>query len=210
MSTVAKPVVIIGGGGHARVVIDALRTAGRRIAGVIDLKVPERLPPDVPYLGSDMRAVSARDVELALGVGSVEVGEKNRRPEIFGEGTRAGFTWASVRHASAVIAPDVQLGEGVQLMAGCVVQPGTRLGDNVIVNTRASIDHDCLVGEHSHIAPGVVLSGGVVIGAGSHLGTGCIVIQGVTVGTGAFVGAGTVVTGPVGDRCRIVLPRQRP
>ncbi len=206
-----KPVVILGGGGHARVVIDALRCAGHTIAGVIDPKpeVASTLPKGITWLGNDLSKAKPSDVQLAIGVGSLDVGVKNPRPRLFQEAKSAGFEILSFRHPSAIVAADVQLGEGAQVMAGAILQPGVRLGVNCIVNTGAKLDHDCNIGDHVHIAPGAVLSGTVTIGEGSHLGTGAIVIQNIKIGAGAMIAAGAVISRDVPANARIASGPQR-
>lgn len=189
------PVIIIGGGGHGRVVIDALKAAGHTIAGVVDRdpSTEARLSPGIRYLGGDdaLDSFNPNAILLANGFGSI--GRVDNRRRIFEQLSGRGFRFATVRHPSAIVAFDVQLGEGAQIMAGAVVQTGARIGKNVIVNTSASVDHDCEIGMHSHIAPGVVLSGGVQIGAACHVGTGAMVIQGIVIGTEVVIGAGAVV-----------------
>lgn len=202
------PIVILGGGGHGRVVLDTLREMNAEVLGVVDPNPDLVLPAGLRLIGASLSALSPADCRLALGVGSVDVDTANRRRQLFAEGKAAGFGFASLRHPGAIISRDVSLGEGVQVMAGTVLQPGVRLGDNVIVNSRASVDHDCRIGDHVHIAPGVVLSGGVEIGAGTHIGTGAVVIQGIAIGAGAMIGAGVVVTRPVAPSARLGLARR--
>jgi UDP-perosamine 4-acetyltransferase len=206
-----KPVVILGGGGHARVVIDALRRAGHTIAGVIDPKpeVAKTLPAGVNWLGKNLSQTKASEAQVAIGVGSLEANANNPRIRLFYEAKAAGFEILSVRHPSAIVAGDVALGEGSQVMAGVILQPGIRIGVNCIVNTSASLDHDCRIGDHVHIAPRVVLSGGVSVGNGSHLGTGAIIIQSIRIGEWAMIAAGAIVTVdvPPGTRVASGAPR---
>jgi UDP-perosamine 4-acetyltransferase len=206
-----KPVVILGGGGHARVVIDALRCAGHVIAGVIDPKddVAKRLPAGIAWLGKDLSHIRASESHVAIGVGSLEAHADSPRIRLFNEAKAAGFEIISFRHPSAIVAGDVELGEGSQVMAGAIVQPGVRIGANCIVNTRASIDHDCRIAEHVHIAPGVVLSGTVEVRTGCHLGTGAIVIQNIRIGEWAMIAAGAVITQDIAPGARVAPGPQR-
>ena len=96
------------------------------------------------------------------GVGSAR--STANRQDVYDRFTREGYCFATVIHPSAIVAPEVQIKDGVQIMAGAILQPGSRIGSNAIVNTGAIVDHDCIVGEHAHIAPGAVLSGGVHVG----------------------------------------------
>jgi UDP-perosamine 4-acetyltransferase len=190
-----SPVIIIGAGGHARVLISTLKTLRREIIGILhpDLTMARQMIQGIPVLGDDDKVLEypPDEIELVNGIGSVSSTEK--RKSIYTRFKHNGYSFAQVIHPAATIAGDVRLMEGVQIMAGVVVQTGCVIGDNAIVNTGAVIDHDCTIGEHVHIAPGAVLSGGVNIGAMSHIGTGAIVIQGITIGEGALIGAGAVV-----------------
>lgn len=199
------PVIVIGGGGHARVVIDALRAGGHQILGIVDPKpeVAAGLPKGIRLLGADLSVAKPGQVIVALGVGSIDVGAKNARPRIFAEAKAAGFKFIGLTHPGAIVSAETRLGEGAQIMAGAVLQPGVALGMNCIVNTRASLDHDCCIGDHVHIAPGAVLSGGVVIGDGSHIGTGAIIIQNIRIGEGAMISAGAVITRDVLSGARV-------
>jgi len=196
-----RPVIVLGGGGHAKVVIDSLLAAGATVAGLCDpaLQAGTIGPLATRVLGGDeaLDGFTPAEVFLANGVGST--GSTELRRTVFERAKARGFEFATVVHPSAVIGREVSLEEGAQVMAGAVVQPGTVLGRNCLVNTRASVDHDCIVGAHAHIAPGVTLCGGVRVGAGAHVGTGGSVIQGIEIGASSLVRAGTATTAPVPD-----------
>ena len=205
----SRPVIVIGGGGHGRVVIEALLRSDMEILGVID---PDRgvataLPKAVAWLGDEQVLAEYRPHRCMLANGIGGIGTARRRL-VFEKLVTAGYAFLTVLHPSATIASDVVLGEGCQLMAGAVLQPGAQVGMNAIVNTRAAVDHDCRIGDHAHIAPGAVLCGNVEIGANTHLGAGAVVIQGVRIGSGSIVGAGTTVLRDVGDNI-IVYGRRR-
>lgn len=189
-----KPVLVLGGGGHTRVLIDTLNCQNRTIAGVLSssLSIGSEVFGHC-VLGDDtfLKTVDVSLFEVVLGVGGIK--STDLRVELYELVKMHGFRVATVIHPSAIIADGVQLGEGAQVMAGAVLQPGVEVGANAIVNTRASLDHDVLVRSHAHIAPGVICSGGVEIGVGSHVGTGAVIIQGVKVGEGCLVAAGSVV-----------------
>lgn len=199
------PVIILGGGGHAKVLIDALLASSAVIAGVVDPnpKLAGAKILGVRVLGGDdiVNGFPPSEVQLANGLGSI--GLPAKRQQIFERFKEMGYKFTTVIHPSAVIASDVVLGEGTQVMAGAVIQPGSRIGINSIINTRASVDHDCLIGDHTHIAPGVTLSGGVKVGTGSHIGTGATVIQGIVVGGQCLVAAGAVVVSNVAENTTV-------
>lgn len=189
------PVLILGAGGHARVLLDALLLCSRQVVGILDAdpELKGKLILGVPVLGGDREAgrFGCDEVELVNGIGSV--GSLTRRAGLFKEYLALGYRFASVVHPAAVLARDVELGMGAQVMAGAVLQVGARIGANSIVNTRAAVDHDCRIGSHVHLAPGVTLSGGVVVEDEVHIGTGATVIQGVSIARGSTVGAGALV-----------------
>ncbi len=194
------PIIVIGGGGHGRVVIEALLAAGAIFAGVIDNdeSVAARLPQSVRRLGGDEVLARHAPAQYLLANGVGGIGEARRR-QAFDRCKSVGWRFATIRHPAAVVAGGVVLSEGCQVMAGAVLQPGVRIGANAIVNTRAAIDHDCSIGEHSHIAPGAVLCGDVAVGAETHIGAGAVVIQGCRIGRLALIGAGALILADVPD-----------
>lgn len=204
------PVIIIGGGGHGRVILDALLCAGTPILGVVDPDpgVAAKLPRGVPWLGGEevLLRYSPETHRLANGIGGI--GEPRRRAA-FERFVAAGYGFVRVRHPSATLACDVALADGCQIMAGAVVQTAAQIGANAIINTRAAVDHDCIVGEHCHVAPGAVLCGDVTVGAGTHVGAGAVVIQGVRVGRFSIVGAGAVILSDVPDHMVVVSESKR-
>lgn len=187
--------IIIGAGGHARVLLEALRLTSCKVLGFVDpaFEKGAQGPDDLPVLGGDeaLKGFSTSGVQLVNGIGSV--GSTRSRADAYRRGKDAGFSFARVVHPSAFVSATATLGEGVQIMAGCVVQTGAEIGPNSLVNTRASLDHDCRIGETVHIAPGVTLSGNVRVGDRTHIGTGAVVIQGISIGADSLVAAGAVV-----------------
>ncbi|MEQ8319705.1 MAG: acetyltransferase [Rhodospirillales bacterium] len=204
-----RPLIIIGAGGHAKVVIDALLSMGMSLKGATD-QDPSRLGKSilgVDVIGDDgvLDELTTADIRLVLGVGSTEAGPARRK--IFDNLKDRGYEFANVVHPSAVIGRDVEIGEGAQIMAGAVIQPGCRIGRGVIVNTGARVDHDCTLGDFVHISPGAVLSGDVTIGDDSHIGCGATVLQGQRVGRSVTVGAGAVVVSHIiDDVCVVGIP----
>jgi sugar O-acyltransferase (sialic acid O-acetyltransferase NeuD family) len=195
--SLSLPVIVVGGGGHAKVLVSALLLQNKRILGFVDLN--PSLPPllGVPHLGDDSRVFlhTPDQVQLVNAVGSID--STVLRRTVFEKFRDKSYIFESVIHPSAIIAPEVQIADGVQIMAGAVVQPGSHVGCNVIINTGARVDHDCSIEAHAHISPGVTLSGNVLIGEGVHVGTGATIIQGIKIGAAAVVGAGAVVVDDV-------------
>jgi len=183
--------VVVGAGGHAKVVISAIEAAGGRIASILD-DHPARWGMTVlghPVTGPVARHAIPADAAVILALGS------NRDRANLSRRLRVRY--GTVIHPSAVVHPTVSIGEGTVIFAGVVIQADTRVGPHTIVNTSASIDHDGQIGSFTHVAPGAHLAGSVTIGEGTLLGVGCSIIPGITVGEWAVVGAGAVVIEPV-------------
>lgn len=204
--TIAKPVIVLGAGGHAKVLISALRRLKADILGATDADPTRKGSTilDVPVLGDDslVAAHGPDQILLVNGLGSTHSTAARRAlHEAF---SKRGYRFATIIDPLALIAGPVEIGEGAQILAGAVLQPNVRIGANVIVNTRASVDHDCVIGAHAHIAPGVTLSGSVKVGEGAHIGTGASVIQGIRIGAGSVIGAGAAVITDVPDGATVV------
>lgn len=195
LNTISKPLIILGGGGHAKVLIDVLSYYQCDIIGITeaDNKLFFTNYYGIRIIGNDSEVLNYNpsDVLLVNGIGSVATVKK--RKSLFCFFKDKGYCFAKVIHPSSVISSEVVLNEGIQIMAGSVIQPGCKLGTNVLINTKASLDHDCIIGNNVHIAPGVTLSGNVVIGNDVHIGAGTTIIQGVHIGEESLIGAGSVV-----------------
>lgn len=204
--SIPLPVVIVGGGGHAKVLADAIEKIGANLIGYTDMSDTGLTlqKKAIQYMGTDedLLKVDPLAVLLVNGIGSVNLPTK--RKAIFDCFRRQGYRFATVVHPTAVIGGETILGEGAQVMAGVVLQADVTIGQNVIVNTHATIDHECIIGDDVHIAPGTVLSGRVKIGALSHIGTGVVVIQDIHIGERVLVSAGSVVTKNIEDGATVM------
>ena len=207
METVNRlPHILVGAGGHAKVLLDCLRRQGTDVLGFLDADPALRGTAycGLPVLGSDaeLDRYVPGSVLLVNALGSTRPAA-NRRA-IYDGLKASGHMFATVVHPAAAVGAGVVLGEGAQVMAGVVIQPDASIGANAILNTGAIVDHDCVIGAHVHVAPGCVLSGGVRVGDGSHLGTGAVVIQGIKIGAGCLVAAGAVVVRDVPDGAEVM------
>lgn len=191
----ASTLYLLGGGGHGRVVLDALLASGLTVAGVLDadLKVGDHTF-GVPVLGGDefLDDVPTSDVLLVNGLGANP--DTRGRTRLFQTMTGRGFAFQAVQHPSAMIGRECDLGEGAQLMVGAVLQNRVRIGVNTVVNTCVSIDHDCVLGAHTFVSPGAALCGDVMLAESAFIGAGAVLLPGIQIGAHAIVGAGAVVT----------------
>jgi sugar O-acyltransferase (sialic acid O-acetyltransferase NeuD family) len=182
-----KELVVIGAGGHAKVVIATARAAGWSHIRVLDDRAARwgmRLL-DIEIEGPTRQALDDCGVTAVLAIGS-----NTTRAELARD---ARCRFATLVHPTAVVHGSVSLGAGSVVFAGAVIQPDAELGAHVILNTGASIDHDCRIGDHVHIAPGVRLAGDVQLGHGAFIGIGAVVIPGIRIGANTTVGAGAAV-----------------
>lgn len=207
MPKTGKKIVLIGGGGHSRVVLDAIRKMkGYDVFGIIDSRLKKGSSVmDAKVLGSDgmLAGLFTDGIKHAfITVGSI--GNCNARKKIYENLNRIGFDLPVIVHPKAVVACDVKIKEGTFVAAGAVINPGVKIGRNVIINTSSSVDHDCVIGDFAHIGPGVTLSGGVKIGDETHVGTGANVIQYVSIGNKCLVGAGSTIREDVRDEERVL------
>ena len=192
-----KGVVIVGGGGHAKVVIESLRAAGKTVAAVIDVDSTPRNVAGVPVIGDDSALPGLRD--QGLDEAFVAIGDNRLRARLAQGLIEQGFALVNAIHPSAVISPSARLGHGVAVMAGAVINAEVQIGDLAIINTGAVIDHDCHLGAACHLGPASALAGGVSLGARSFLGVGTRVIPNMTIGADVVVGAGAVVVRDLPD-----------
>lgn len=207
-----RPVIVLGAGGHAKVVIDLLLKLGRTVVAAVE-PTPTQARQLLGVPVEDEEIVSAQrpdEIDLALGIGM-----PTERP-IEGLAARSavaerfrtrGYRFPPLVHSSAVLGVQCTLGEGAQVMAGAVLQPSCSIEAFVIVNTGARVDHDCVLGEGCHVAPGATLGGNVRVGAGALVGIGAAVRQGVTIGARALIGGGAMVAADVpADVRRVGVP----
>jgi len=205
MTASAEAVILLGAGGHARVLADALGAAGCDIAGVSD---PDRDRAKDAFAGipvlsdADVLGRAPDTVVLVNGVGGI--GDTAPRRDLFLRFKARGFRFATVVHPAAAVAREAVLGEGAQIMAGAVIQTSARVGENTLINIGVVVDHDCNIGAHCHLAPGSALSGKVCLGAETHIGTGASLIHDIVVGARCLIGAGAVVIRDVPDDIRAV------
>lgn len=185
------PLVVIGSGGHAKVVVEAAlaRTPQREIVIVDDSPGSSgRSILGIGIFGDRSRLDGLREMPVI-----VAVGENQARARLVSWLGEQGHSLESVVHPSAVVAQSVTVGAGVFISAGAIIIAEAQIGDGAIINTGASVDHDCVIGEAAHIAPGVHLCGNVRIGARTLVGVGSAVRPGVAIAADVVIGAGAVV-----------------
>ena len=187
-------IVVVGGGGHAKVVISILRKLCYCILGYTDLK-DHGLVLGVPYLGADRElaalATGPKKLNAVLAVGQVGLGET--RYELWTRLHSPALSFPLIVSPDAVVNEGVLGGEAAVVMDGAVVNSGATIGRAVIVNTNSTVEHDVVLEDWVHVAPGATISGGVTVGRFSMIGAGTTVIEGVKIAASCLVGAGATV-----------------
>lgn len=201
-----RDLIIIGGGGHARVVIEAARSvpAQWRVLGFVDPapchETQTRL--NIPRLGGDEALALYPDAVIVLGLGNVDV--NTRRQKIVAKLAAPSARWATIAHGAAYVSPTAAIGHGSVIMAGAAVNSGARIGDHCIVNSNAVIEHDVTIGAFVHASPASAVAGGATIGGDTYIGMGALVRDHITLGRGCLIGMGAVVTTSFGDGVTLV------
>lgn len=199
--------LILGGGGHARVVIDGIRMGtGATVDAILD-KDSDKWGTEldgVPIWGNDSLIPETRAKGISHFIVAVGgTGDNAVRKALFDHAAKSGLMPLSVVHPSAVCAHGVVIGRGSFIGPGAILGPGAVIGENVIINSGAIVEHDCQVGDHVHVASAACLSGSVRIGSLAHIGAGAVSLQGIQIGRASVVGAGAVVIHDVADSSRV-------
>jgi UDP-perosamine 4-acetyltransferase len=193
--------IILGGGGHARMLIEILTLRGIPILGILDknYELWGTTNQGVPILGGDdlLPELLTQAKWFAIGLGGT--GNNRPRQKLFDYALSLGCEPLSIIHPKAIVSQWTEFGNGSQLLPGCIINVGAVLGKNVIINSGAIVEHDCRIGDHAHIASGARLASTVTIGMGAHIGAGATIRQCINIGSYALVAAGAVVVKDVPD-----------
>ena len=191
-------IVIIGAGGHGRVVLDILRNNHQfEVAGFLDSNTAlHRTEMDNMMVLGDLSQVE-RFGELGIGAAVIAIGDNRIRQAYAETCEKAGVSLVSAIHPSANIAKTAAVGKNVVIAAGVNICTHVTVEDSVILNTGCIIDHESIIHCGSHICPGVRMAGHVTVKQSAFVGIGATIIQGVSIGESAVVGAGAVVLGDV-------------
>ncbi|MEE2023026.1 acetyltransferase [Alkalimonas mucilaginosa] len=205
----SKPVLLLGAGGHAAVLIDMLRQLNHHIIGLVAREEPAAKPgfAGIPFYASDddVLAFNKSEVLLVNALGSLP--GQNGRSTLQRRFQQAGYQFMTIVSPHSMVSEYAQLAEGVQVMPGAVINAHSSISEGSIINSGAIIEHDCKIGPYNHIAPGAVLSGGVATGHHVHVGTGANIIQSITIGNNVMISAGSTVVKSLPDNSRHYVAR---
>ena len=190
-----KDIVLIGGGGHCKAVIDVIEQEGRfNIIGIIDK--PELLGKNIlgyPIIGSDndLEYLSKIYKYALVTVGQIK--SPALRIKLFDLALEAGFSLPSIISPRAYVSEYATIGKGVVIMHDALVNANAKIGNNCIINSKALIEHDCHISDHCHISTSVTINGGVTIGAGCFIGSGVTTKELITINKNSYIKAGSLV-----------------
>lgn len=201
-------VLVLGAGGHCKVVLDVLGAAGCHPIGILDPNPPSSSILGVPLLGGDQEAPrlleqGCRHAFVAIGANQV----RHRKGLWLRD---LGFDIVTAVHPTATVSPSATIGAGTIVMPHAVVNADAKVGAFVIVNTCAIVEHDCVVGDAAHVAPGSVIGGNVTLGQEVLFGIGAVARPLIRVGDKTVVGAGSVLVGDIGPGLTVAgVPARR-
>ena len=195
--TTLPGVVVIGAGGHAKVVVELIRAEGRyHVVGCTDLAPTSEQVVGAPVLGNDgiLPELYAKGVKHCF----IALGDNYLRRKVAASVAKIGFELISAVSPSAIVSPTARIGRGVAVMPGAVINAAATIKNLAIINTHAVVDHDCDIGEAAHVAPRATLAGSVRLGPLAFVGAGATIIPEVSIGAATIVGAGATVTSDLG------------
>ena len=180
--------LLIGGSGHAKVIMDCLEQGS--VKGIFDdNKDLHELNGIAVIHGYDPAFLSHEQM-------IVSIGRNATRKKIV---QKIRHSFGKAIHPSAIISPSASIGDGTVVLHGSIIQADAKIGKHCIINTAATIDHDCHLGDYVHISPNATISGTVTIGTGTWVGAGATVVNNIAIGKGCIIGAGAVVTKNIPD-----------
>jgi len=202
-----EDIVIVGAGGHAKVIIDIINSQNKyKILACIDQseKVGNyicgiKISGDASSI-DQLHATIQPLLNQGAGKAFVAIGDNRQRMVIANKMREWGFLLPNAISPFAYVAETAKLGEGIAVMPGAVINADAVIMDNVIINTNATVEHDCLIMSNSHIGPGCSLAGNVTIGEGTFVGIGTKIIPNMRVGEWSVIGSGAVVVGNLPDQ----------
>ena len=188
-----KNLILIGGGGHCKSVIDVAESVGYNVLGILDM------PEDVGKFVLDYKVIGTDDdipqfvgkAEFIITVGFIK--SPIIRMRILDKVREVGGKLATIVASSAHVSRYASLGEGTVVMHQAVVNAGAKIGENCIINTFCNIEHDALIGDQCHISTGTMVNGGCKVGKQCFIGSQSVLVNGISICDDVIVGAGSLV-----------------
>ena len=190
-----KKIILIGGGGHCKSVIDVIEQQGQfQIAGIVDK--PKLLNSNVlgySIIGNDfdLKSLAKKYKNALITVGQIK--SPSLRIKLFNLAKKSGFFLPFIVSSKAYVSKHSKIGNGTVIMHNAIVNANTSIGENCIINSKALIEHDCLIHNHSHISTNAIINGGVKIGSRCFIGSNVTTKNNITIKEDSFIKAGSLV-----------------
>ncbi|MBE5959645.1 MAG: acetyltransferase [Lachnospiraceae bacterium] len=206
-----RKLLLIGGGGHCRSVIDsALALSIFEQVGIVDTKADDCLGVTIVGRDEDIPSlVMSGWTDAFVTVGSI--GDTSARRRLYELAAKANLNMPAIIDPSAIVAANAKIESGAYVGKGAIINTNAWVGTGAIINTGAIVEHDCMIGDFSHVSPGATVCGQVTVGNDSHIGAGSVVRQGSVIGHHVLVGAGSIVVSDLpdevtayGNPCKVV------
>ncbi len=200
----ARPLILVGGGGHCKSVIEAAESAGFTIKGILDLPVTlgSRIL-DYEVIGNDNDVQKYVDTcDFVVTVGSIK--DSSLRVKLHNLIKQRGGNLATVIASTANVSKHSSVGEGTVVLHNANVNAGSQIGKSVIINSCSNIEHDVEVGDYCHVSTGAMINGNSIIGHECFVGSGSVIANNVSIGNNVIIGAGAVVINDLPDSCTVV------
>lgn len=197
-----EDIILIGGGGHCKSVIDTIKTNKKyNVVGILDLKDKiGQIIDGVEVINKDdsLEYYYKKGIKYAfLTLGSI--GDTKLRRSLALRAYSIGYRFPNIIDNTSIVSKTVILGDGNFIGKGVIINSNVNIKNNSIINTGSIIEHDCQIDNFCHIAPGVIMSGNVSVGENAHIGIGSSVIQNIKIGKNSIIGAGSVVIKDIGS-----------
>ena len=186
----AKPLILIGAGSHAKVVVDILQVQGLQFDAYVDDESKPWLDEfDVRRMSEEELDATINGAQLVIGFVGLSCASLQHRLDIIERYQGRGAQFPAIVHPSAIVSPNATLGQGVQVLPGAIINSHAVIDRGVVINSGATIEHDAQVGEGCHVAPRAVLLGGAKVGSCAYIGSGAVVVQNASVEGASFIKA---------------------
>jgi sugar O-acyltransferase (sialic acid O-acetyltransferase NeuD family) len=190
-----KELLLIGGGGHCKSIIDVIEEEGNfSIAGIIDKSdLLGKTVLGYPIIGNDLdlNQLAKKFTYALVTVGQIK--SPNLRIKLFKKAKELGFILPSIVSPRAYVSKHATIGDGTVIMHYALVNANARIGKNCIVNTKSLVEHDALVEDNCHLSTNTIINGGVVVGQGSFVGSNSTTKEGIKIDENSFIKAGSVI-----------------
>ena len=195
-----KKLILLGGGGHCKSVIEVAESAGYNILGVLDMPEEVGKPVlDYKVIGTDDDIPQYVDkAEFVITVGFIK--NPSIRIKLYNKVKEAGGKLATIVASSAHVSKYATIGNGTVVMHNAFVNAGARIGNNVIINTLSNIEHDAIIGDQCHISTGAMVNGDCIVGKNVFVGSQSVLANGIELGDNIIIGAGSVVINSISHK----------